>query len=245
MKKTAEDIPFYDLHSHFLPGMDDGAKTPRVSLAMLSEMKAQGLKGIVSTSHYYARHESIESFLKRRQAAFELLTEAADKANFDLPPIALGSEVAYYSGLVYDDDLEKLCFGNSNFLLLEMPFSRWTPEVMRDVRQIAASRNIRVIIAHLERFTGIGSKDQIEELIESPALIQVNAENFYTKSEQKPIVKMIKSGWVQLLGSDSHNMENRPPNMNTAIEKLQKAGLTDELYEILANNRAVVKAALE
>lgn len=244
MKKTAEAIPFYDLHSHFLPGMDDGAKTPEISLAMLSEMKKQGLKGIVATSHYYADRESINSFLKRRAESFLLLEEAAAKAGFELPPIALGSEAAYYSGLVYDDDLEKLCFGKSNFLLLEMPFSRWTPQVMHDVRQIAATRNIRLIIAHLERFIGIGSKDQINELIDSDALIQVNAENFYTKSDQKTIVKMIKAGSVQLLGSDSHNMEHRPPNMNLAIEKLQKANLTDELLEILSNNRAVVKAAL-
>lgn len=239
---AGEVIPFYDLHSHFLPGMDDGAETPEMSLLMLSKMREQGCRGVVSTSHYYA-HESINQFLSRREAAYGRLMDEAEKQGVVLPEIEFGAEVAYNRGLVYNDDLEKLCFGKSNFLLLEMPFSRWSPEVMRNVRQIAAGKGIRLIIAHIERFLKIGTKDQIEELLYSDALIQVNAENFESFSGRRTVVKLIKSGFVQLICSDSHNVGIRRPNMDMAIAYLRKAGMEDELFEILANNRAVFKAA--
>ena len=55
-----------DFHSHILPGIDDGARSPDESLKMLELMAAQGVSKVVSTSHFYPERESPESFISRR-----------------------------------------------------------------------------------------------------------------------------------------------------------------------------------
>ena len=59
----------YDFHTHILPGIDDGAKTPEESLKLINSLRVQGIKNIVLTSHYYSHKESMEDFLKRREEA--------------------------------------------------------------------------------------------------------------------------------------------------------------------------------
>lgn len=64
---------FCDLHSHILPGMDDGCKTAQQSIEALRLSYAQGVRAMFATPHYYPV-ESVESFLARRQSAWEVQT---------------------------------------------------------------------------------------------------------------------------------------------------------------------------
>jgi len=58
-----------DLHTHILPGMDDGARNVAMSLAMLEAERAQGVDTVVLTPHFYREREDAERFLQRREAA--------------------------------------------------------------------------------------------------------------------------------------------------------------------------------
>lgn len=119
-------IEFFDLHCHFLPGMDDGCKTPEESVRLLEEQYRQGCRGVAATPHYYAV-ESIESFLARRkQAAGRLLAELRARSPVAIPNICFGAEVAFRETLESEQELERLCYGKSRYLLLEMPFTPWT-----------------------------------------------------------------------------------------------------------------------
>ena len=238
-----EKKPFYDLHLHILPGMDDGAKDLKMSVGMLQEQIRQGCEGLIATPHYYPT-ESISDFLKRRQRAYNELHEWIEK---ELPDwsdrIGLGAEAAYHNGLVCDPDLEKLCLGHSNYLLLEMPFEKWTSGMLRDVRTLIAN-GIRPIMAHLERFPEYAGEDAIEELLEMDVLIQMNAGALLHRNSHRRAVTMVKNGITQILGTDSHNLDNRCPNMKDGLAVLKKNHLGRQADEILDNNAAIYHAAM-
>ena len=80
---------FCDLHSHILPGMDDGCKTPEESVEALRLSYAQGVRAIFATPHYYPV-ETVENFLARRQEAWDTLQLQIEKqAAADIPQIVL------------------------------------------------------------------------------------------------------------------------------------------------------------
>ncbi len=239
-------VKYYDLHCHILPGMDDGAKDEEASLAILQSMIEQGCDGLVATSHYYNR-ESINQFLERREAAYNKLMDALHDSDisFFANHIMLGAEAAYHSNLVNDPDLEKLCFmnpitgSNTKYLLLEMPFSPWSKNVLRDVSNLIHVRNVTPIIAHLERFYEFTSKESIEELLSMPVIIQSNAGALTHLSNRRRALKMAENGTTQVLGTDAHNMERRHPNMAHGIAVLEREGLGQDAKEILAMNEKI------
>lgn len=166
-----------------------------------------------------------------------------ESAGIRIPHVVFGAEVAYRDSLARNKDLEKLCFGQSRYLLLEMPFTPWTDRTIRGVEEIENTWGITPIIAHIERYQDVADKDYIEALLDSDVLVQLNAGNFGSWRSARNASRLIKNGSVQVLGTDSHNLEKRPPNMELAIEGLRKKNMEEELGEILATNRNVFMAA--
>lgn len=234
---------YYDLHSHFLPGMDDGAADVKTAEAILASSFSQGAAGMAATSHYY-NFESIRSFIERRQESFEQLKEALKREHPEwAESIVLGAEAAYHPALAHDDDLELLCLGKSRYLLLEMPFRPWSSQVLRDVRMIRQERGLIPVIAHLERYADYVGEAAVDSILEEDVLIQVNAGELLSFGSRRRVIRMIKHGIADVLGSDAHNMSSRPQTMAAGIERLKKAGLSGELERILENNKTIFLAA--
>lgn len=80
-----------DIHTHCLPGMDDGAKDLETSLQMLRLLRRQGVAKAALTSHYYPHKESLDSFLKRREAAWQRLRPHTCTEEY--PELLLGAEI--------------------------------------------------------------------------------------------------------------------------------------------------------
>lgn len=237
-------IEFFDLHCHFLPGMDDGCKTPEESVRLLEEQYRQGCRGVAATPHYYAV-ESIESFLTRRKkAAGRLLAELRARSPVAIPNICFGAEVAFRETLESEQELERLCYGKSRYLLLEMPFTPWTDRTVRGVERIANLLGVVPVIAHIERYSSVAEPAYIEALMNLNVLVQLNAGNFAGGSTERKALRLVRDGNIQILGTDSHNMATRSPNMEKAIESLQAHGLKGELQEILDMNQRVFTSAI-
>ena len=113
-----------DLHSHILPGMDDGAKETNISLDLLKMEAEQGIEHIVLTPHFHLRNESIADFSERRKKSFEkLLTSISGTALDGVFDFRLGAEVRYDPSLTEEKDLESLCISGTNVLLIEFSAS--------------------------------------------------------------------------------------------------------------------------
>ena len=216
-----------DMHSHILPGMDDGSKDPGMSLEMLGAAADRGVEHILATPHYYPV-ESVKDFLERRAVAAGALKAAMDQSDRQLPRVYLGAEVAYRPGIGYEEDLRSLCIGDSEFLLLELPFAPWGPEVLRDIRNMTCAKGITPVLAHLERYLRIQKKKVLQEVLQQGVLVQLNAEAVLQRQTRRAALKMLRSGAVHLLGSDCHNLTDRPQNLGSAVQQLQQTRGMDE-----------------
>ncbi len=208
-----------DFHSHVLPGMDDGSKSTEESVEMLRMLQEQGVKTVVATPHFYANDESVSHFLKRREEAYSRLCSAMTE---DMPRVLLGAEVRFYSGIYALQDLRSLCVEGSDILLLEMPFSKWTGYTVKEVIDIACSGRISVLLAHIDRYVGFVGNDVLRHLVENDVMIQINAEAFSRFFERMKACAMMRSGMIHALGSDCHNLTDRPPQMGIALSYMRK-----------------------
>lgn len=151
-----------------------------------------------------------------------MLLEAMAREKDPLPQICLGAEVAYRPGIGYEPELSKLCLGKSEYLLLELPFSAWTKDVLRDIRNMVCARGITPVLAHLDRYMGIQKKDIFWEVLAQGVLVQLNAESLLHWRTKAAAKKLLKQGAVHALGSDCHNLCDRAPNIYKAVTAISK-----------------------
>ena len=195
-----------DYHSHILPNIDDGSDSIKTSLKMIKMMKQQGIGIIVATPHFYMHREaSLDSYLVKRQNAYEKLM-ASDPAVKD---IHIGAEVAIEKGISVLGELEKLCISGTRLILLEPPFTQYNSWIVEEIDEIANSRRLIPIIAHVHRYMGVYSKSDLKSLMSVDAVFQINAEAF----------EHFSSGRDFVFGSDAHNIDDRKPNFDLIAKR--------------------------
>ena len=208
-----------DIHSHFLPKMDDGSKSTDMSMEMLRKSRKQGVTTIVSTSHFYGDSESPDIFLKRRDHAFRklepLLTE-------NEPEILLGAEILYYPGISYSEDIPKLAIQGTDLLMIEMPFVKWTDRIFDELNSLQYNARLHIVLAHVERYQSIQKRAMFESLFEQPFLFQCNADAFQYFTTRRLALRLMDQGLLHFLGTDCHNTDKRPPNMEEAKKVIEK-----------------------
>ena len=208
-----------DLHCLCLPGVDDGCKTKEESLALLRQSKQAGIDTVFATPHYY-RRESVSAFLSERQAAFAQI--AGQLASPEYPEVILGAEVAYFTGITNEEALTALCLGKSDYLLLELPTSPWTPQLFRDLYTMSSVNGIRLILAHVERYIGLQDKKAIRRLYEMELMIQMNVGALLRRFGGHSALQLLKDGKADLLGSDAHDLRDRPQNLPQGCQLLSQ-----------------------
>lgn len=204
-----------DWHSHILPGIDDGSQNVTESSELLKMLSDQGVKTVVATPHFFANSDTIESFLEKRKNSYDTLFE---QVLTDSPEILLGAEVKYYQGISRMNELKKLCIDNSKLLLLEMSMSRWTEYTLREFEELALSRDITVVLAHIERYLKFQNDETWNRLYENGILMQVNASFFTAFSTKRKALTYLENGDIHFIGSDCHNLTSRAPRIGKAFK---------------------------
>ncbi len=193
-----------DFHAHILPKVDHGSDSIETSLKQIKMAKRAGIKKIVATPHYYDNKESLSEFLDRREEGFRNLTNALSSYNNDIE-IIKAAEVNLQTDL-FKNDLKKLCIGDTNFLLLEMPmnlnWSSWHYEAIDELIALG----INPIIAHINRY----SSYYTQKLFKKDILFQINIEAFLYFSSRRNVISLYKNGNAHFIGSDIHGCERNP-----------------------------------
>lgn len=220
-----------DVHSHILPGIDDGSRNTEQSLTMLAKEAEQGITHVVATPHFYARYSDPETFLAKRARAAGTLKRAMD-GRTDLPQVILGAEVHYFSGIGESEHLARLTMGNTRMVLVEMPMPPWTESMYRDLENIYICQGLTPVIAHVDRYISPFHTHGIPKRLERmPVLVQANAEFFLEPATAGMAMRMLRKGQIHLLGSDCHNLSDRAPNLGEArsaiAQKLGRAALSE------------------
>ncbi|ADY55804.1 PHP domain protein [Syntrophobotulus glycolicus DSM 8271] len=230
-----------DYHSHILPCMDDGSRDTEESLQMLRLSAGQGVDTIIATPHFYLCKETVHSFLLRRRYAHELLEKACHNES-GLPQIILGAETAYFSGISVNREIERLCIAGTRHLLLEMPFETWSGRILTEVCNLALSRRINPIIAHMERYIATENVKAFPVLLRNGVLMQLNADFLISRRTRKTALTYLTQNCASLLGSDSHNMTTRKPNMDKGYQYIRDMLGESRINELEALGRAILNS---
>ncbi len=207
-----------DIHTHILPGMDDGASSPEESLQLAHELSRQGVTVVAATPHFYADRENPSDFFDRRQNAISLFSDKLDKRI----KVLSGAEVCYYQGISRTQRLPDFVIGQTNLLLLEMPFCDWTKSVINEVCSIQRDRKLQVVIAHIDRYMSKKNIEYMEDMLRLGVLFQINASAFLDKKRRNEALNMLKNKKVHFVASDCHNMTSRSPKLAEAYGVIEK-----------------------
>lgn len=232
-----------DFHSHIIPHIDDGAKNTSESLELLVESKKQGVTDIVATPHFSGIKKDVDKFIKKRDAMLEILYQRIEHKNADVPRIHKGAEVSLQPGLSDFTNLKELCIENTNYILLEMPYTCWFNSIFDEINAVRTKSKLIPIIAHVERYsTKKINWDIYSRLLSMDVVLQFNTSSFCFwkhKSFANEILKS-SSGLPVLLGSDCHDPKYRSTTFKKGCTKIQRKHGKVFLDKIFADSELIL-----
>jgi len=203
-----------DLHTHILPGIDDGAGSLEEALRMTQELYKQEVRMAVCTPHYDATKSSLQDFVERRSNAIALMKDSKIT-------LISGSETTLNDYLFHYPELSQLCIGNTRYLLVELPFSKkWEENVYGLLEKLLGYYNLIPVIAHIERYPA-AKIATVRRLNGMGCLLQVNTASLLDKKSWYRAAVYMRHGLIDVLSSDCHNMSTRPPIITDAYEKVR------------------------
>lgn len=226
-----------DIHTHVLPRIDDGPEKLEDSIHLIKKLVNSGVTNIVSTSHYYSDNVSFDAFVDRRTRRLVEVRQAIKEYNIPVDIIS-GAEVNISKLLLNLDSLKDLCFENTNRILLEIPHRETSLGNALDlIEKIISYYNVVPIVAHVERYSFFSKKmKNLNYLKEMGCIIQVDAHCLFERFGQKRFaLKAIDEGFVDVIASDCHDTDTRPPNLADAYAVISKK-LGEQTVQILKGN---------
>lgn len=237
-------MELYDMHSHILPQMDDGAEDVEVSKKILNVLYSQGVSHICLTPHYYSHKESMEDFLKSREYCFSLLKPHIPQGI----EVCLGAEVYVTDIIMNNASLNHVCYGNSNYILLEFPYLTTFKDSSFELLVRLMNRyGVKPILAHIERYPALlGNPKLMQELSSYGIRFQTNAVSYLDRGTFRKLKKLIKLGLVDFIGSDAHNLvRNSPQKFGEAVELINKKTSPNVMRAITHFSRDVFEDAVK
>lgn len=227
----------YDIHTHILPGLDDGAKNLKEAIALLEFEIENKVKGVILTPHY--RRDMFEASVEDREHSWRILSEEIRKRKL---PIALYMGCEYHSNRDMVETLDKgipFTINYSKNVLVEFSGAD-TFSYVREIIHELRSGGYMPIIAHIERYPVF--KDQpnlVRELINLGAKVQITAgavtgeHGFFAK---RTCHRLLKERVVHFIASDMHHLSNEGIGMLKCVQYVEKK--YGELYakEIFETN---------
>ena len=234
-----------DIHTHLLFGVDDGPKTIEESIEMLKFAKAQGVDAMILTPHY--RHGMFAYPNEAIEANFAKLENIADEMGIDL---YLGTEHHVNSMILdYIESGRVHTLADTQYVLTEYKTDTEFEYIAKATRDLLRNGYIP-IVAHIERYQCMHEDlNRVDWLRDVGAMIQVNAnailgmEGFKVKGFTK---KLLKNGYIDFIGSDSHDLNKRANNLGKCREYLLKKKY-DERYidKMMRRNALAIIESIE
>ncbi len=212
-----------DIHTHVLPGIDDGSKNVEMTMQMLDEAYTAGFTDIITTSHYIENEYDIPK--KTRQEIINALQEQLNEEGININ-LYNGAEAFITNNLASLVDEGKIpTLANSHYVLFEIPMTSkvlYLNQVLEDL----ITSGYRPIIAHPERYSIVQENPNIAiEWVKSGALLQSNYASMvdrYGHKAKKTLIKLLNANAIHFLGSDTHRPKNNYKQMDEILEEWKK-----------------------
>ena len=226
---------YVDLHSHYIPGVDDGVRTLDESLRVLTGLKALGFDEVVATPHI--RTAMFENRKPGLEKAFAELMSIVDLKT--VPKLSLAAE--HYFDDVFFGLLEKdqvLPYRANKSILVEFRYEAWPMNLEKRIFKIELAGYMPVI-AHPERYHSLFSRtDSLDPLLDAGCVTLLDTMSLVGKYGEQPkraAERMLEEGAYDAACSDAHRPEDIEV-MGRAIERLKKLVGREEADALLGTN---------
>lgn len=229
-----------DIHTHILPGIDDGSIDDAMTLNMLRMAEQDGTRTMVATPHYYyPRYIPTQEEVEQKVNYVNQLSQKHGIKVEVLP----GREIMLDNYTL--QDIKQGLMGsinNTQYLLVELSMDEWKPYYLDLMYELQLMGYI-LIIAHPERYPYVQEDiTMLNPLIKEGALFQMNAASITGlngKKIQRVAKELIRQGAIQLIASDSHSDRLRNPKIQQGLLEVEKIdakvaqGMREYPYKIL------------
>jgi protein-tyrosine phosphatase len=226
--KSGEQLDFSsinaDMHSHLIPGIDDGAKTIEDSIALIRQMHAAGYSRLITTPHIMSDYfrNTPEIILE----GLELVRAAVKAENI---PVTIDAAAEYYidDGFIRKLEEERLMTFGDNYLLVEISYMN-PPDNIREILFRCMVLGYKPILAHPERYPyWYNNIDEYKGIRDMGVLLQLNLNSlsgYYGPDAKRIAEKLVDLSLVDLVGTDMHHQRHAQALMKCMSEKyLHKA----------------------
>jgi protein-tyrosine phosphatase len=227
----------FDMHSHIIPAIDDGATDLEVSLEMLRLAHQRGTTDILATPHAIRNHW----FPK-----WDTVVSACEHLNQKMQKLKLG--IRSYPGAEVFMDMDTLaeltgpgpyCINNGKYMLVELPAAE-IPRFADDFFFTLQTRGITPVLAHAERHPELAKQPAIlQEWIRKGLLVQMNGSSLLGRTGErvmKTAEMLIRNNMVHCIGSDAHGITRRRPDLAEAVVKLKTMVDSGYAHKLLVEN---------
>lgn len=199
-----------DMHSHFIPAIDDGSKSVDETMMMLQSLADLGITQFITTPHIMGDfyQNSPETILPGLEKIREAIKEAGHSWK-----IKAAAEYYMDHEFLTKLDAGPLMTVSKNKVLVEFSYVN-RPNNMKDMLFALKINGYQPIVAHPERYPYLyTSMKEYEELLDFEVEFQLNLGSItgmYSQGAQKIALELMKRQWITYVGTDMHNMKNYP-----------------------------------
>jgi protein-tyrosine phosphatase len=238
-------VPAIDLHSHVIPGIDDGAQTAAESLAICRRAAADGTGAIAATPHvspvFRTRPEQIDAGVADLN---EML--AAEDVPFE---VLRGAEIApALLPLIDATELPQFTLGGGPYLLIEAPLEAVGRELEHVIDELMGAGH-GVLLAHPERAPSFHREpERLAGLVEQGALCSITAGSLVGRFGSRVArftERLLAEGLVHNVASDAHDTFGRPPDLHSVVMSADLPGLDARAQWLLEEVPAALLAGGE
>jgi tyrosine-protein phosphatase YwqE len=230
------DENFVDIHSHLLPGIDDGAKNLNDSIELITRMRSFGIKNFVTTPHVLGDiyPNSSETIL---QKLAEVKEELSQKGIHD---IHISAAAEYMMDEQFLERLQKkdILTLKDDFILVEMSFFN-APINLYDILFEIQLKGYKPVLAHPERYNFYHNDfENYYKLKKAGCVFQLNLLSLteqYGKEVKKTGEKLLELGMYDYVGTDTHHQRHLD-----LLQNIPKGKTTDKLLALLKNNTSFI-----
>ncbi|MDA9808538.1 hypothetical protein N9B89_04070 [Flavobacteriales bacterium] len=195
-----------DIHSHFIPGIDDGSPDMETTIFLIKEMQGLGFKKVITTPHVMS-----DFYKNSSDIILKGLTDIRAELKVQNINMKIEAAAEYYIDYDFEQKIGKekfLTFGD-NYILVELSFME-APKNLYDIIFKLQLEGYKVVLAHPERYAFF-TMDDYEELVNRGVLLQINwlsIIGYYSPQIEQKTKDLIAADMVSFIGSDCHNMNH-------------------------------------
>ena len=195
-----------DIHSHFIPGIDDGSPDMGTTISLIKEMQGLGFKKVITTPHVMS-----DFYKNSSDIILKGLTDIRSELKVQNINMEIEAAAEYYIDYDFEQKIGKekfLTFGD-NYILVELSFME-APKNLFDIIFKLQLEGYKVVLAHPERYAFF-TMDDYEELVNRGVLLQINwlsIIGYYSPQIEQKTKDLIAADMVSFIGSDCHNMNH-------------------------------------